>query len=91
FAIADKVERFTTSLRCRQLDLVNPKNVGLRVHYCVNGFLPYAESYNIEFELVAASGRQRALLVSGSFLGFSSHNGLAILRTIINSITLDQK
>lgn len=91
FDIADKVEKFTTSLRCRQLDIVNPKNVGLRVHYCINGFVPYAEAYNLEFELVASSAQRTALLVSGSFLGFSAHNALAILRTIINSITLDHR
>ena len=91
FSIAEKVEKFTTSLRCRQLDLTNPKNVDLRAHYCVNSFLPYAESYNLEFELVANSSQQKALLVSGSFLGFSAHNAMSILRTIVNSVAMERK
>jgi hypothetical protein len=86
FNLTESVDKFTTKIKCHQLDLLNAYKVPMRVHYCVNSYIPYAESYNLEFEVVTINQGQKAFLVAGSFLGFSSHNVLAILRTLINSI-----
>ncbi len=86
FGIAEKVEKFATKLNCRQMDLVNHHRVPIRIHYCVNSYIPYAEAYNFEFEMATESHQQRALLIAGSFLGFSSLNFKSILSTIVNSV-----
>ena len=86
FNLIESADKFTTSSKCHQLDLLNIFKVPLRVHYCVNSYIPYAESYNLEFEVATIEEGQKAFLIAGSFLGFSSHNVLVILRTLINSI-----
>ena len=80
------IEKLSTKIKCKQLDLNNAHKVPFRAHYCVNGYVPYAEAYNLEFEVVTLKDDADVLIMAGSFLGFSSHNSLEILRYLINSI-----
>lgn len=83
-------EKFATDPKCHEMDLTNSHKVPLRVHYCVNAYVRYAELYGLEFEAVTLAPGKSSLLLAATFLGFSSRNASEILRQLINGIKREE-
>lgn len=86
FQYAEPAAGFTTKLNCGETEFLNTHKIRMRVQYCVNAYVQYAEVYNIEFSAITLPKDGQAMQLSASFLGFSARNGAAIMRSLLNSI-----